>query len=638
MTPAMLHGMGLPVIPATAHKAPAVRWQQFQDRIPTQAEFDAWTRRQYPVWGIVTGKIAGRVVLDFDGEEGRRTLERLGLKPHVMTPSGGAHVHVAHPGFPVKTENHNSSRRKPWSQEWPGTDIRGDGGFEALIGATEKGSYSIVRDLAELELWNTLPATFRRHFEPRPATSRANFEHELLRRALDLAATSGRNESGLWLAVQLRDNGQNENETEAVMLRYQRGVGSCNRKGEPEAYTVEEVRASIRSAYSRPAREPWGDNGHPVLAMPAQAARSLRSFPFTDTGNAERFAQSCGERFRYSAPERTWYVWTGKRWEADKTGRAMAETKRITRALYREASDIEDRTERADVAGWARKTESLDRRKAMLVLAQCEGEIPITPDQWDVDVWLLNCASGTVDLRTGELRSHRREDLITRMAPIEYVPGARSEAWDWILRDTASDDPEFAAFLQRAVGYSLTGDTREEVLLMPLGPSATGKSTFLEAVRGVMGDYACTADFESFVAKRDAGVRNDIAALAGRRMVVSIEVEEGKRLAEGLVKNLTGRDTISARFLYQEALSFRPQFKLWLAANDAPRVRHADSAIWRRILRLPFEHVVPVERRDPTLKERLCSMPDCQRAVLAWAVEGALRWREEGLMVPERIV
>jgi putative DNA primase/helicase len=372
--------------------------------------------------------------------------------------------------------------------------------------------------------------------------------------------------------------------------------------------------------------------------MPTSAARPLASFPLTDSGNAERFDRTCGERFRYSAPERAWYAWTGKRWEPDKTGRAMAETKRVTRALYREAGGIEDQNERAAVAGWARKTEALERRRAMLVLAQSEGGIPITPDQWDADPWLFNCASGSIDLRRGELRPHRREDLITRMAPIEYDPCARSEVWDQFLRDSTADDPEFMDFLQRAAGYSLTGDTREEVLFMPLGPGGTGKSTFLEAVRGVMGDYARTADFETFIQKHGDGPRNDIAALAGRRLVISIEVEEGKRLAEGIVKNITGRDTISARFLYQEAFEFRPQFKLWLAANDAPRVRHADTAIWRRILRLPFEHVVPPDRRDPTLKERLCGMPDCQRAILAWAIEGVLRWRENGLMVPDRIV
>jgi putative DNA primase/helicase len=374
------------------------------------------------------------------------------------------------------------------------------------------------------------------------------------------------------------------------------------------------------------------------FALTDPNGQELRSLPLTDSGNAERFERLYGGDFRYSAPERSWYAWTGKQWQADKTGRAMAKTKQVARALYREASDIEDKKARAEGAAWARRTEALERRRAIIVLAQSEGVIPITPDQWDAGPWLFNCASGTIDLRTGELRPHRREDLITRLAPVEYEPAARSELWDHFLRDSTGDDPEFINFLQRATGYSLTGDTREEVLFMPVGPGGTGKSTFFEAARCVMGDYARTADFETFTQKHGEGPRNDIAALAGKRMVISIEVEDGKRLAEGLVKSITGRDTISARFLYQEAFEFRPQFKLWLAANDAPSVRHEDDAIWRRILRLPFERVVPRERRDPTLKERLCFDPECQRAILAWAVAGALRWRDGGLAAPGRIL
>jgi len=374
------------------------------------------------------------------------------------------------------------------------------------------------------------------------------------------------------------------------------------------------------------------------FALTDPNGQELRNRPLTDSGNAERFERLYGGVFRFSATESSWYVWSGKRWAVDKTRRAMAATKHVARALYREASEIEDNNARAEVVAWARKTEASERRRAMLVLAQTEGCIPITPDQWDTAPWLFNCASGTIDLRAGELRAQGRDGLITRLAPVEYDPAARSELWDRFLRDSTGDDPEFIEFLQRATGYSLTGDTREEVLFMPLGPGGTGKSTFLEAVRCVMGDYARTADFDTFTQKHGEGPRNDIAALVGRRMVVSIEVEDGKRLAEGIVKSITGRDTISARFLYKEAFEFRPQFKLWLAANDAPNVRHADDAIWRRILRLPFEHVVPRERRDPTLKDRLCFDPECQRAILAWAVAGASLWREGGLAVPDRIL
>src|SRR5262249_17900430 len=149
---------------------------------------------------------------------------------------------------------------------------------------------------------------------------------------------------------------------------------------------------------------------------------------------------------------------------------------------------------------------------------------------------------------------------------------------------------------------------------------------------------AATTDFESFLKKRgEGGVRNDIARLPGVRMAIGVEVDEGKRLAEGLIKQLTGGDTISTRFLYQEFFEFRPQFKLWLPPNDRPRVSAADSGIWRRIVQVPFTEAIPESERDPEVKRRLQHDPEVQAAILAWAVEGALVWQQDGLLIPERV-
>jgi len=361
----------------------------------------------------------------------------------------------------------------------------------------------------------------------------------------------------------------------------------------------------------------------------------LRFFPYTDSGNAERIARKFAGAVHYCAPQRCWYIGSGKRWEPDQTGEMLQRTKIIARELYEEAGRIEDSDQRKTCAEWARKCESADRRKAALFLAQSEPRIPVLPAEFDSDAFALNCNNGTVDLKTGELREHRPEDLITRLAPVKYDSAARSELWERFLDESTAGNKELKDFLQRAAGYSLTGSVSEEVLFFVHGPAASGKSTFLETLKASFGDYAKVADFESFIARRDAGaIRNDIAELAGRRFVVSIEVDEGKRLAEGLVKLLTGGDTVRARFLYQEAFEFAPSFKLWLAANHAPRVRDDDSAIWRRILRLPFEHVVPKGQRDPTVKARLKDPAVSGPAILAWAVEGCARWLEDGLRVP----
>jgi putative DNA primase/helicase len=393
--------------------------------------------------------------------------------------------------------------------------------------------------------------------------------------------------------------------------------------------------AAKRHRKATPAAAPAGASV-PAQSEPApEGALSLRVYHYTDSGNGERLVSRHGGDIRYCHPQKTWYLWDRRRWAADRGGRMMHLAKCIARDLYAEALQIAADDARKSCITWALASESAEKRRAALVCAQSEPGVPVLPEQFDADPWLLNCRNGTIDLASGELRPHRREDLITRLCPVEYRPDARSALWERFLNETTGGNRELQEFLQRAVGYSLTGNTSEEKLFFVHGPAAAGKSTFLEAVKSTLGDYAKSADFETFIQRSQAGaVRNDIAELAGRRFVVSIEVDEGKKLAEGLVKLVTGGDTVRARFLYQEAFDFLPQFKLWLAANHAPKVKHDDSAMWRRILRIPFEQVVPEERRDPSIKSRLKDIHESGPAILAWAVEGCLRWREEGLGVP----
>ncbi|HTX35407.1 MAG TPA: phage/plasmid primase, P4 family [Bryobacteraceae bacterium] len=379
-------------------------------------------------------------------------------------------------------------------------------------------------------------------------------------------------------------------------------------------------------------------SGHAVdphgALTPAQTQMTLRIFQCTDTGNAERLVNRHGADIRYCHQQRTWYWWDSARWVPDQVGHMMRLAKGIARALHAEAARLVDDAQLKKYAAWALASESTERKKKALESAQSEPGVPILPGDFDRDPFLLNCLSGTISLRTGELRQHRREDLITKLAPVRFAPGARSGLWEWFLQEATGGDQDFQEFLQRAIGYSLTGDVSEEKLFFVHGPGASGKSTFLEAIKAALGDYAKTADFETFVQRNAGGIRDDIAELAGRRFVVSIEVDEGKKLAEGLTKCLTGGDTVRARFLYQGAFDFVPQFKLWLAANHEPNVKHSDTAMWRRILRIPFDHVVPKEKRDRALKARLKDVRELGPAILAWAVEGCLRWQEDGLGVP----
>lgn len=371
---------------------------------------------------------------------------------------------------------------------------------------------------------------------------------------------------------------------------------------------------------------------------PSLEPKAPAEFRLTDLGNAERLVAEHGRDLRF-APGIGWLAWDGRRWKRDADGEVVRRAKKTIRALYSLAGELEDSGERQRFAKWATNCESQPRLAAAVKLAETEElGVVVDPEQLDADRFLLNVANGTVNLRTAELREHRRSDLLTKLANVVFVPDARSDLFERFLERATGGDNELASFLQRAAGYSLTGDTSEEVLFFAHGPTKTGKSTTLDALQGAFGEYGQVADFESFLKRHgDGGIRNDIARLKAARLVVSIEVDEGKALAEGLLKLLTGGDRIAARFLYSELFEFRPMLKLWLAANQRPRVNADDDAIWRRIVQIPFLVQIPEDERDPEVKRALRDDPAENSAVLAWAVQGCLEWQRRGLAVPESV-
>jgi putative DNA primase/helicase len=273
---------------------------------------------------------------------------------------------------------------------------------------------------------------------------------------------------------------------------------------------------------------------------------------------------------------------------------------------------------------------------AMVALARSEPGIPVTADQLDRNPWLFNVDNDTLDLRTNDLRRHRREDLITRLAPVSYDPDATCPTWLAFLDRIMDSNQDLIQFLQRAIGYTLTGSARERVLFMLHGTGANGKSTLLETVAGLLGDYAKSTRAETLLVKTyDGGIPNDLAALKGARFVSTSETEEGKRLAEALVKALTGGDTLSARFLRGEFFTFRATFKLWLATNHKPVIRGTDPAIWDRIKLVPFEIRIREEEQDKELPSKL----QLERpGILTWALRGCLDWQQRhGLGVPTAV-
>lgn len=365
-----------------------------------------------------------------------------------------------------------------------------------------------------------------------------------------------------------------------------------------------------------------------------QPEPETRYLKHTEFGNAERLVKRHGQDIRYCGDWRKWLCWDGTRWQLDATAEVMRLAKSTVRNIYREAAGIEDDSVRKGSVEWAKRSEKAAQLRAMLALAESEAGIPILPGDLDADPWALNTTNGTLSLRTCELRPHRREDLLTKLVPVEYQPEAKCPLWNRFLAEVFAPHQDLLPFIQRAVGYSLTGDTREECLFLLYGTGRNGKGTFIKTLTKMLGDYASTADFSTFVQRAgDGGPRDDIANMRGRHMVSAQESREGASLAESIIKWLTGGDLVRARRLYENSFEFQPTHKIWLASNHKPAVRGTDAAIWSRIKLIPF--AVSFEgREDRGLKDALL---DELPGILAWAVQGCVLWQKEGLQFPETV-
>lgn len=270
----------------------------------------------------------------------------------------------------------------------------------------------------------------------------------------------------------------------------------------------------------------------------------------------------------------------------------------------------------------------------MVALAATEPGIPVTVDQLDANDWLMTVANGTIDLRAGKLLPASRRHLITKASPVKWDPDATCPTWIRFL-ERVLPDPEVRAFFQRAIGYSLTGDVSEQVFLIKYGTGSNGKSVSDEVAQHILGDYGHPAPPKLLLAKTHDEHPTNIADLQGRRMVVAQEVEDGLRLDEALVKQLTGSDQLKARFMRQDYFSFRPRHKLWLSCNHKPVIRGTDNGIWRRIRLIPFDVTISDDEKDPHLVEKLVAESS---GILRWAVDGCLAWQEHGLDAPAAVV
>lgn len=625
---------GWSVIPVRADKKPAFRWKSYQEQRCSFDQLQIWSTQFNPAgWAVVCGAVSGIICLDFDGEAGAITLATLGLSPHVRTGSGGAHVYCTHPGVPVSTVNSRSKRAL--AEAYPGLDFRGDGGYAIFTGQNEHGTYQTLRPLADLVPFESLPANLRSWLTvgadaqdgPDAAVRR------MLAKAIRDASGAGRNNAGFWLACQCRDLGLARDRTiQILQTDFRDSVNATNLKGQPERFTDAEIAATVAEVWKRPPREPprCGNVWHRGNGIAGNNQPADEPIHMTDLGNARRLVDLHGKDLRYCHPWSQWLVWDGCRFRPDDTGEIYRLAQHTVAMMYQDAGRLTDEDKRKALATHAMRSESAGRLEAMISLAQSDYRVAITPDKLDRNPWLLNCPNGTIDLRTGIMRDADRADLITKLtaSPCAPLDAASAPRWEDFIFRVLNDRVPLLAFVHRALGYAITGSTSEQVIFILHGSGANGKSTLLDCVLNILGDYACYTPASSLQVQRGESIPNDLARLKGHRVVAAMEMDEGRRLAEALVKQMTGREKITARFMRGEWFEFSPEFTVFLATNHRPEIRGTDHAIWRRIRLVPFNVTIPPEEQDRELPEKLMEEAP---AILAWLVKGALIWQEEGL-------
>lgn len=374
-----------------------------------------------------------------------------------------------------------------------------------------------------------------------------------------------------------------------------------------------------------------GRGGAAVLDRVAQ-----RSVSLSDAGNAEVFAFRHAFDARFVHGLDRWCLWDGTRFAPDDRRGVYGLAIETARGLHAYASAAATGDEAKAISKHAILSEKRERLEAMLALARTMAPLAVVPDDLDRDPDLLNVQNGTIHLRTGRLLEHAPAHLITKICSVAYDPSASSPAWAGFL-ERVFPDADVRSYVQRAVGYSLSGRVDEHVLFFCFGTGANGKSTFLETVREMLSEseYARAAAPDLLLAKKQDRHAAELADLRGARFITTIEAGEGRAWDESRVKWLTGGDAISARFMYANPFTFQPTGKFWVAANHRPRVKGTDLGFWRRVHLVPFNVTIPREEQDHELRAKLRRE---LAGVLRWAVDGAIAWRAGGLRPPPPVV
>ena len=606
----------------------------------------------------------------------------------VVTSGGGFHVYFA---WPEGRELGNRARITVDGQR-TGLDCRADGGYVVLPPSVHP-SGSVYR-WATAGTVTDAPAWLLDLLDP---PKREKAPGRLIQ--IDAPSTAGADrwaEKALRSARE-RIQAAPEGARHEVIYRESAAIGEIVAGGSLDRATAEsalvgaglstgkdqrEVTRAVGDALDRGAQSPRLPRERPApatrsvaMASPGEGLEVSDDEPppvpeggyrLTDVGNAERLVARFKNKVRWCTdmPGEGVLVYDGARWEPDRTRRSDKLAKAVAhdlvaeaRTAHVEANEARARADAVDKADpgraaaelaakragaaalkltrWAEASEMGTRLREMVTMAR--SEVAVRQDELDADLWALNTQGGIVDLRTGEISPHHPDRLLTKV--VGATAGASSASaptWLAFLSRIMGHDLEMVAFLQRVLGYCLTGSTREQCLFVLHGSGSNGKSTFLDTVRTVLGDYAMHTRAETFVVKEGGGgIPNDVAALRGARVVTASEIKQGARLDESLIKEMTGDSAMTARFMRGEFFTFSPAWKMLWAVNHRPVIRGTDHGIWRRMRLIPFEEIITDAEKDPDLALKLQAERD---GILAWMIEGCRAWQAQGLAPPARVL
>jgi putative DNA primase/helicase len=623
-------------------KAPAIiGWQSKATKDKKVIDF-FWADHPEANIGVATGGKLGLLVLDVDGDEGGQSLAdlrqqhgRLPRTVKVLTPRG------KHYYFRTDEPLRNSVGKLG-----PGLDVRTDGGYVVAAGSVngdgvryryDTGSSPNDVDIAKIPDWllerlredpdkskQSSNSSFQSGITTPYAAAALQDEAEDVRGAPEGTRNQRLNDAGFSMGQLIALGEISATEVETALTSAARAAG----------LEAGEIQRTLDSGLSAGQKQPRKRNDSRATKINDPLLSQLANLGETDTDNAQRLLRRYGNLLQFVPERKEWFAFDGQVWREDTAKQRVIFAQDSARLIASEVDLLDGDDQRADRRRWAQQSLGASPVKRAIEMAQPHATQSIA--KFDRDPWLFNLKNGTLDLRTESLRPHASADHLTRLAGTSYDSDAECPRFKRFVSEIFDRDRQLIGFLQRFTGYTLTGSNREQCFLFCQGRGQNGKSSLIGILQELLGDYARTTPTQTLLAKFfTSTISNDLARLAGARMVSAIESNPNTQLDEALIKQMTGGDRITARFLYAENFEYTPEFKLWFVANHPPRLRSTDDALWRRIHVLPFEVAIPKEQVDGNLLVELrTELP----GILNWAVRGCRRWQRDGLQVPERVL